>query len=677
MITRASSPTDSTGISNDVKFVIIVCDFRFAARQGQVFSSTIGAVVLDAVQETEIIDVYDKRGNYAFSDGVGLMSSDLARKVWEKLELKLPYGLPSAFQVRYGGAKGILTVWDAAMPAGSHAEIALRPSMKKFGCKHRVLEIVGVARRLPLFLNRQIIMILSGLGVPDEPFEDMQRTLLQSLDRAIENTGARDALNLLFSSSFCEYDIKISSAIPPSMNPSAYFRAGLTCSSCEHLFNMMCAFRRRTIKDVMGRARIPVDWSKGVSAVGVMDELGVLKPGEVFCQFTKPSSKKVGIIRGMVTVGRYPCHHPGDIQPLLAVDAPELHHLIDVIVFPRTGWRPITSMLSGGDLDGDIYFCIFDERIAFPPNGPYPPMSYERLKPVELDRDVTTADVSDFFVDYIQNDKLGQIASAHMLHGDREEDGIFSKRCLELAEMHSVAVDFAKTGIPPRFRGEQKRSGRPLRYPDFMGKPERISYPSKRVLGKLYRACKGSHGFSNERERFEPNPSSMYIDNIIESIGFGNGKYLKEAEVLCDAYNVELIRLMEMYGVQSEGETISGQVVTFFANQAQLRARKEYASLLARLNYETNELQNQFREIFFRDSTERGAEEYSEDLILKACAWHTVCRKKAEAERAAGSVPLVSFPWVVADVLLCVLGKILSKTHVESNSRDKDLHLAS
>lgn len=615
--------------------------------------------MLDAVQETEISDVYDEKGNYAFSDGVGLISSNLARKVCEELELKPSHGFPSAFQIRYGGAKGILTVWDAVLPAGELAEIALRPSMKKFGCKHRVLEIVGVARRLPLFLNRQIIMILSGLGVPDEPFEDMQRTLLESLDRGMQSTGAKDALNLLLSSGFCEYDIKISNATPPSMNPGSYFRAGLTCSNCEHLFNMMCAFRRRTIKDVMGRARIPVDWSKGISAVGVMDELGVLKPGEVFCQFTKPSSKKVVNIKGMVTVGRYPCHHPGDIQPLLAVDVPELHHLIDVIVFPRTGWRPITSMLSGGDLDGDIYFCIFDELIAFPPNGPYPPMSYERPKPVELARDVNTADVADFFVDYIKNDKLGKIASAHMLHGDRETDGIYSARCLELAEMHSVAVDFAKTGIPPRFSGEQKRWGRPLRYPDFMGKPDRISYPSRRVLGKLHRACKGSHGLSSERERFKPNPSSIYIDNIIENIGMGCGKYLKEAEVLCNAYNVELIRLMEMYGVQSEGEMMSGQVVAFSANQAQLRARREYASLLARLNRETNELQNQFRGIFFRGLNGWEGKEYSEDMILKACAWHMACREKADAERAVGNIPLVSFPWVVADVLLGVLGKVL------------------
>lgn len=633
--------------------------FRFAARQGQAFSSTVGAVILDAVQETEIRDVFDKKGNYAFSDGVGLMSSDLARKVCTNLELRLSSRLPSAFQVRYGGAKGILTVWDAAMPADGNAEIALRPSMKKFGCKHRVLEIVGVARRLPLFLNRQIIMILSGLGVPDEPFEDMQRTLLESLDRAMQSTGATDALNLLFSSGFCDFNIKISKSTSPSMNPGAFFRAGLTCESCEHLYNMMWAFRRRTINDVMGRARIPVDWSKGVSAVGVMDELGVLKPGQVFCQFTKPSCKKVGIIMGMVTVGRYPCHHPGDIQPLLAVDVPELHSLVDVIVFPRTGWRPVTSMLSGGDLDGDIYFCIFDERIAFPPYGPYPPMSYESPNPVELERDVTIADVADFFVDYIQNDKLGQIASAHMLHGDREQEGIFSKICLELAETHSVAVDFAKTGIPPLFPADHQRQGRSLLYPDFMGKPDRISYPSTKILGRLYRACKSSHGLFDGRESFRPNSSSKSVDDILERIGTNSEKYLQEAEVLCDAYNVELIRLMEMYGVQNEGEMMSGQIVAFYANEAQLRARREYASLLARLNHETNELQRQFREIFFRDLDQREDDQYSTDTISKACAWHIACRKKAEADRQAGNVALVSFPWVAADILLSVLSDAL------------------
>lgn len=635
---------------------------RYAARQGQAFSSTVGAVALDAVQETEISDVYDRKGSYAFSDGVGVMSSDLARKVCEKLQLRPSSNIPSAFQVRYGGAKGILTVWDAALPVmatgKSRPEIALRPSMKKFGCKHRILEICGVARRLPMFLNRQIITLLSGMGVPDEPFEEMQQSLLRGLDCAMQSTGAKDALDLLFSSGFCDYDIKLSNSTPPSMNPGAYFRAGLTCVNCEHLHNMMYAFRRRTIRDVMTRARIPVAWSKGISAVGVMDELGVLKAGQVFCQFTQPRSQKVGIIKGIVTVGRHPCHHPGDIQPLTAVDEPALHHLVDVIVFPKTGWRPITSMLSGGDLDGDIYFCIFDERVAFPPNGPFAPMNYESPQPKQIQGAVLTDHIADFFVDYMKNDKLGQIASQHLLHSDREPDGVFSKRCLKLAEMHSVAVDFAKTGIPALIPKEFRYRGKPLRYPDFMGKPERMSYHSQRILGKLYRACKNSGNVTSSGEEFEPNESSRRVDNIIDELTLTH-EYDAEARVLCDAYNVEIVRLMEQYGVHSEGEMMSGQVVAFSANRAQLRARREYVSLLARLNHETNELQKQFRTLFFKDISQNH-EDIDERAIQKACAWYTACKKQANLDRERGITPLVSFPWVVADVLLKVVSSALT-----------------
>lgn len=148
---------------------------RFAARQGQTFSSTVGTVLLDDVQQVVVSDIYENSNTYMLSDGVGLMSSELARNVAEKLRLTPRDAIPSAFQVRFRGAKGMLTVWDTAFPKAANlkpgkVEVILRGSMKKFECNHKALEIVGYSKRLPLFLNRQIICILSGLGVPDSVF---------------------------------------------------------------------------------------------------------------------------------------------------------------------------------------------------------------------------------------------------------------------------------------------------------------------------------------------------------------------------------------------------------------------------------------------------------------------------------------------------------------------------
>lgn len=70
------------------------------------------------------------------------------------------------------------------------------------------------------------------------------------------------------------------------------------------------------------------------------------------------------ILQGKVVVSRNPCTHPGDIRLLDAVNKSELQHLVNVIVFPSTGERPLCNMMSGGDLDGDVYFVCWDQRIT-------------------------------------------------------------------------------------------------------------------------------------------------------------------------------------------------------------------------------------------------------------------------------------------------------------------------
>lgn len=48
--------------------------------------------------------------------------------------------------------------------------------MRKFEAKAKNLEVVGVSKYLPAFLNRQIISILfeKSLGVPNAAFQELQ-----------------------------------------------------------------------------------------------------------------------------------------------------------------------------------------------------------------------------------------------------------------------------------------------------------------------------------------------------------------------------------------------------------------------------------------------------------------------------------------------------------------------
>lgn len=52
----------------------------------------------------------------------------------------------------------------------------MRRSMRKFEARSQRIEVVGISRYLPAFLNRQIISILfqKSLGVPNSAFQDLQ-----------------------------------------------------------------------------------------------------------------------------------------------------------------------------------------------------------------------------------------------------------------------------------------------------------------------------------------------------------------------------------------------------------------------------------------------------------------------------------------------------------------------
>ncbi|KAL3189718.1 hypothetical protein MRX96_021184 [Rhipicephalus microplus] len=56
---------------------------------------------------------------------------------------------------------------------------------------------------------------------------------------------------------------------------------------------------------------------------------------------------KKTVITGTVLVTKCPCVHPGDVRKFTAVDVPELHHVIDCIVFPAHGPRPHPEEMAG------------------------------------------------------------------------------------------------------------------------------------------------------------------------------------------------------------------------------------------------------------------------------------------------------------------------------------------
>ena len=178
-----------------------------------------------------------------------------------------------------------------------------------------------------------------------------------------------------------------------------------------------------------------------------MDETGYLQEGQIYC----PVHSETGgiVIVGKIVITRSPALHPGDVQYVEAVDVPEdspLRVLHNCVVFSSKGERDLPSKLSGGDLDGDLYNIIFDRDLF--PSEISEPADYPIVSPVDIGRQVTRSDMTDFFIRFMENDQLGRIAVSHVKLADQRPLGTFDPDCIVLASLHSTAVDFSKTGIP-------------------------------------------------------------------------------------------------------------------------------------------------------------------------------------------------------------------------------------
>jgi hypothetical protein len=120
----------------------------------------------------------------------------------------------------------------------------------------------------------------------------------------------------------------------------------------------------------------------GAKLMGFIDPSGDLKPtakdpadakSTLPCVFVaKPSSSlhRKAYRRltkaGKAVITRSPTYALGDVRVvrvLTARDVPALNHLRDMLVFPRQGPTSLPALMSGGDLDGDEFTLVWDERV--------------------------------------------------------------------------------------------------------------------------------------------------------------------------------------------------------------------------------------------------------------------------------------------------------------------------
>lgn len=247
--------------------------------------------------------------------------------------------------------------------------------MNKFQSTHNILEICAWTRFQPGFLNRQIITLLSALGVPDEIFWQMQAAMLLKLNQMLVDADIA-------------FDVLTKSCAEHGNAAAIMLSCGFSPLTEPHLRGMLTSTRAAQLWGLREKSRIFV--SSGRWLMGVLDESGVLEQGQCFVQVSTPSlencfskhgsrfseTKNLHVVKGFVVIAKNPCLHPGDVRVLEAVDAPDLHHLNDCLVFPQKGDRPHTNEASGSDLDGDLYFVTWDENLIPPSKRSWIPMEY-------------------------------------------------------------------------------------------------------------------------------------------------------------------------------------------------------------------------------------------------------------------------------------------------------------
>ncbi|GAA5981898.1 hypothetical protein JCM11641_001935 [Rhodosporidiobolus odoratus] len=622
---------------------VIYIPARYMARLAQNFTATQPALVLIRDQIRQIPDI-ESDSESCFTDGVGTISSELADEIDRVLKAARPDGRrknrvkSTCYQFRLGGAKGMLVI----DPLLRGKVVCLRPSQTKYASESLSLDIAGTFERpLACYLNRPLIKILEDLGVQQSTLLDLQaeavtaincaRSSLSDAGRMFDQVGfgtTSRASSMLHALS--RYLDKPAGQVDPFLNAAVDVAVAVT------------------LRGLKFKARIPVKGS--YTLVGVADEDGYVQEGEIYACI-KEKGKKTIYLKGDVCISRSPSIHPGDVQVVRAVGAlpvgvaPRLRALHNCVVFSTRGARALPSCLGGGDLDGDLYSCITLEslmptRTAEPAAYP-PPQMKKTLYPATIEDGV------DFFLEYILADIMGTVANRHLQLADYYLEGSLHPDCLTLAELHSTAVDYPKTGQPVRIKSLPITPSK-LK-PNFMAGEywahqkgnEKRFYTSDKALGQLFRAIPlkdtQPKPWQHDDDTLDPSrtittalaAASLCSSSLPQLPTRSPSKLKQEMRHLLVAFLPEIGYIASTHTLSKRPDRYLSEVEVYLsAIAAPAKQPRQRQDLVARLQLATSELFDRFCDEI---SGWYGEEELElEEQVKRACAAWQVALEAGE-----------------------------------------------
>ena len=220
---------------------------------------------------------------------------------------------------------------------------------------------------------------------------------------------------------------------------------------------------------------------------------------------------------------------------------------------------------------------------------------------------------------------------------------------LKLASLHSMAVDYVKTGQP----AQMPRDLKPPKWPHFMERhhlaADRV-YTSRKILGQLYDQV--------ERVDFVPAYRAPFDDRILNA-------YTPDADVLNTVrdiksdYDAHIRRIMAQHEVKTEFEVWS----TFVLQHSRTTNAFKFHEVIWELSVA---LKEQFRKTCYERA---GGKDFNTlapfvaamyivthgeiaDAVWECSQFQDVRgRRRPLREMTADTMPLMSFPWLFPDIL--------------------------
>lgn len=550
-----------------------------------------------------------------------------------------------AIQIRHSGNKGVLVAKPVSEAVREGKRIIMRESMVKFQSTHNELCVVKAATYNKLRLNRDVLNLLfslAGEGVNGgdwEPFPVLFAMQEEELSRMAMILTDHEAAK----SELIQHKVFDRSHL------DSLERHGEVFPNEGHFRRLLQQIYDYKVRDLRAKTHIPVQ--QGALLMGIPDPLQVLGDGQVFIQVREGGVEEPAeCIEGPVLVYRNPLLHPGDMRVLDAVKCPALAAYVNVVVFPAKDGesaRCIPSECSGGDLDGDMFSCIWDPKLVPPAHREVEPLDYEELARVASQRGSSASaqnlTIAESVALSMTNTCLGKLARLHLAVSDIEKDGARSDLAIQLANQQSLAVDYPKTGVAPEVPKAAKELVKQHGYPDFMESKDKGSRVSDKPLGKLFQRCcsivhENSLGSVHGRAEQPPRPDPSYVTE-------GCSSYLSWAEDAFELYKKLVQTAMLQFGLRSEEELILAMPSEL---PDWLSSKRDVVDRALRDTWQ--KIRDKMRSVF---SATDGAQQ--DRMCDKASAWYQVAYDStrwvsAKSGRWCDCLYL-GFPWILSNYL--------------------------